>query len=164
MEIQITDFDETQVAVLEHRGAPELLNNSINMFIEWRKQSRLSPIATSQTYGIGYNDPTTTEPEKFRFDICASVETQVPPNPQGVINKIIPGGRCALIRYVRSHEEMGEKVRYLYEVWLPDSGEELSDFPCFFHYLNLSSEVQEHDFITDIYLPLKNGFNAERQS
>jgi len=46
-------------------------------------------------------------------------------------------------------------VRYLYGVWLPASGEELRDFPCFFHYVNLFPYVAEHELVTDIYLPLK---------
>jgi AraC family transcriptional regulator len=49
---------------------------------------------------------------------------------------------------------MDEKVHYLYGQWLPSSGEELRDFPCFFHYINLFPEVPEHELITDIYLPL----------
>ncbi|MGZ4991725.1 MAG: AraC family transcriptional regulator [Methylobacter sp.] len=155
MNIQVIDFDETKVAVLEHRGAPELLNDSVSIFIEWRKHSRLSPVTTSQTYGVAYDDPKTTEPEKFRFDICGSVKTDVPSNSQRVINKIIPGGRCALIRHLGSREEMDDKVRYLYREWLPANGQELRDFPCFFHYVNLFPEVAEHELITDIYLPLK---------
>jgi AraC family transcriptional regulator len=39
--------------------------------------------------------------------------------------------------------------------WLPASGEELCDFPLFFHYLNLKSESPEPELITDTYLPLK---------
>lgn len=155
MKIEIIEFDETKVAVLEHRGAPELLNDSVSIFIEWRKESKLSPVTTSKSYGIAYDDPKATEPEKFRFDICGSVKTEVPSNPQGVITKIIPGGRCALIRHFGSHEEMDEKVHYLYGKWLPANGEELRDFPCFFHYINLFPEVAEHELITDIYLPLK---------
>jgi AraC family transcriptional regulator len=38
---------------------------------------------------------------------------------------------------------------------LPESGEELRDFPLFFNYLNLVPDVAEHELVTDIYLPLK---------
>nr|WP_231855061.1 GyrI-like domain-containing protein [Photobacterium profundum] len=47
------------------------------------------------------------------------------------------------------------KIHYLYGQWLPESGEELRDDPCFFHYMNFFPEVSEHELITDIYLPLK---------
>jgi AraC family transcriptional regulator len=80
----------------------------------------------------------------------------VPDNPQKVINKSIPGGRCVKLRHLGSHDNMDSKIHYLYGEWLPNSDEELRDFPCFFHYINLFPEVSEHELITDIYLPLKN--------
>ncbi|MGD8593879.1 MAG: AraC family transcriptional regulator [Gammaproteobacteria bacterium] len=155
MEIKIFNFKETKVAVLEHRGAPELVNDSVSTFIAWRKESKLSPVTTSKTFGIAYDDPKTTAPEKFRFDICGSIESDVPDNPQGVITKVIPGGRCAVSRHLGPHDVIGHSVHYLYGEWLPTSGEELRDFPCFFHYLNLIQDVPEHELITDIYLPLQ---------
>ena len=155
MQVNIVEFKETKVAVLEHRGAVESLEDSIGIFIEWRKTSQLSPVKTSNTYGLAYDDPRTTDPEKFRFDLCGSVENDVPDNPQGVITKIIPGGRCAVIRHFGPHEAMDDKTRFLYGEWLPASGEELRDFPCFFHYLNLFPDVSESELITDIHLPLK---------
>jgi AraC family transcriptional regulator len=155
MQIQIVEFEETKVAVLEHRGPPALVNDSAGSFIAWRKESKLSPLATSKTYGVPYDDPRVTEPEKFRFDICGSVNADVPANPQGVVTKVIPGGRCAVLRHRGAHAAIDDKVRHLYGEWLPASGEELRDFPCYFHYLNFFPEVAEHELITDIYLPLK---------
>ncbi|WP_347986380.1 AraC family transcriptional regulator [Methylomonas sp. AM2-LC] len=155
MQVNIVEFKETKIAVLEHRGAVETLNDSVAVFIEWRKTSQLSPVTSSDTFGLAYDDPKTTPPEKFRFDLCGSVAADVPENPQGVITKTIPGGRCAVIRHFGVHELMGDKIHYLYGTWLPKSGEELRDFPCYFYYLNLFPEVAESELITDIYLPLK---------
>jgi len=155
MEVKIVDFDTTRVAILLHRGAPERLHDSAFKFIEWRKQSGLSPVRTSRTFGVAYDDPDSTAPERFRFDICGEISEDVPENPQGVENGVIPGGRCALVRHFGSHDRIGESIYPLYREWLPHSGEELRDFPLFFHYLNLVPDVAEHELITDIYLPLK---------
>lgn len=155
MDVKIVDFAETQIAVLAHRGVPEQLNDSALKFIEWRKQSGLSPVKTSRTFGIAYDDPESTEPELFRFDICGAVSENVPNNPQGVVNGVIPGGRCAVVRYLGSHDRIGETIYPLYREWLPESGEKLRDFPLYFHYLNLIPDVAEHELVTDIYLPLK---------
>ena len=62
MPVQIVDFKETKVAALQHCGSPASLNDSVSQFIEWRKTSQLSPVASSQTYGVIYNDPNTIEP------------------------------------------------------------------------------------------------------
>lgn len=153
--VKIVDFSVTKIAALEHRGDPKLLNESVKQFIEWRQQSGLSPYKTSRTFGVVYDNPDTVEPAKFRFDICGEVFAPVPENSQRVINKIIPGGRCAVIRHLGSHDRIGESVYPLYREWLPQSGEELRDFPLTFHYLNLIPDALEHELITDVYLPLQ---------
>lgn len=155
MNVEIVEFKQTKVAALEHRGSPKLVNDSVTKFIDWRKQSGLSPVKTSQTLGIVYDNPETTEPEDFRFDICGSVNDEVPENSHGVVNKTIPGGRCVRVRHYGSHANIGQVVYYLYGQWLPNSGEELADFPCFFHYRNLITEVDEHELMTDVYLLLR---------
>lgn len=136
MEVKTVEFEQTNVAALEHHGSAEFVNDSARKFIEWRMASGLSPAHLSKTFGIVYDNPDTTEPEKFRFDICGSVSASVPDNSHGVVNKVIPGGRCAVIRHFGSHDGLGEIAYYLYRDWLPESGEDLRDFPMYFHYLN----------------------------
>ena len=155
MTVAIVDFPETRVALLEHRGDPSLVMKTAMTFIDWRKTSGLSPINISRTFGIAYEDPEQTPPDIFRFDICGSVSEPIPENPQGVSNGVIPGGRCAVLRHYGSHDRLGESARYLYRDWLPDSGEELRDFPLFFDYLNLVYDTAEKDLVTDLYLPLR---------
>jgi len=155
LEVNIIAFKATKVAVLEHRGPHEFLNDSVLRFIAWRKSSQLSPVETSRTFGIAYDDPDKPEPNAFRFDICGSVAADVPLNPQGVITKTIPAGRCAVVRHLGSRDRIAESIYPLYRDWLPQSGEELRDFPLFFDYVNLFPEVAEHALITDIHLPLK---------
>jgi AraC family transcriptional regulator len=155
MEVNIVDFTETMIAVLEHRGPPELILESVKVFIDWRKQSGLSPIASSRTFGIAYDDPENTPPEDFRFDICGEIHSAIPENPQGVITKHIPGGRYATVRHYGSTDRISESVYPLYREWLPQSGEELRDFPLIFHYVKRIPETAEHEQVTDVYLPLK---------
>lgn len=155
MEVKIIDFSATSIAVLEHRGAPSRILESVQRFIAWRKVSGLSPIATSRTFGIVYDNPDTTPPEAFRFDICGEVDSPVPENPQGVISKQIQAGRCAVVRHIGSTDRIGESAYYLYRDWLPESGEELRDFPLFFQYIKRVPDVAEHEQVTDVFLPLR---------
>lgn len=154
LHVDIVTFEPTKIAVLEHRGARETVNDTAKKFIEWRKGSRLSPVETSRTFGIVHNNPDTTEPEDFRFDVCGETRSDVPPNPQGVITKTVPGGRCAVVRHTGPHDGLGDVAYFLYRDWLPNSGEELRDFPLFFHYRNFVHEVPECDLVTDVYLPI----------
>jgi AraC family transcriptional regulator len=153
MNVQIVDFPETKVAVLEHRGAPQLEYETVRKLIEWRLANRLRP-DRHRSYGIHYNDPRTTPPADYRVDLCISVESDVPSNPQGVVNKSIPGGRCAVARHLGSRQNVSA-ASWLYEAWFPGSGETLRDFPLFFHYVNVGPQMKECEMITDVYLPLR---------
>ncbi|HQS57887.1 MAG: AraC family transcriptional regulator [Gallionellales bacterium 35-53-114] len=155
MEVKIVNCEPVKVAMLKHYGPPDLVNDSVKIFIDWRKTSGLSPVKSSKSFGIVYDNPDTTAPDQFKFGICGSVTEDIPDNPQGVQNRVIPGGRCAVVRHHGSHDRIGESIYPLYREWLPKSGESLRDFPLYFHYLNLMPETAEHDLITDIYLPLK---------
>ena len=157
MEVSIVDFPATAIAVLEHRGAPALVYDTVQRFIDWRKTTGLSPVNSSRHFGIAYDDPATTFPEQFRFDLGGSVTAPVPENAWGVVNKSIPAGRCAVVRHLgsRDGDNLGRSIYPLYREWLPSSGEELRDFPLFFEYLNLIPQVEEHELVTDIFLPLK---------
>jgi len=155
MHVKVVDFPTTQVALLEHLGDPATVMETAAKFIAWRKETGLSPVATSQTFGIPHSDPNTTEPEKFRWDVCGSINEDVPANQYGVKTGFIPGGRCAVIRHEGSLANLEQSIYHVYRDWLPQSGEELRDFPCYFHYINLIHEVDECDLLTDVYVPLK---------
>lgn len=154
IEVCIVDFPETSIAVLEHRGPAETLAHSIRKFIQWRKAHH-SPPNKSKTFNIVYDDPATTEPEQYRFDICASYEGPVADNNHGVIHSIIPRGRCALVRHIGPDDVIEQVVSYLYGEWLTNSNEELRDFPLFFERITFFPDVPENEAITDIYLPLR---------
>ncbi len=155
MNIEVVGFEEVKVAAFEHRGAPTLINESIAKVIAWSQETGLSPIKTSRRFGLVYDDPSTTKPEDFRFDICAEVSKPIPENDKVMKNKTIPAGKCAKFRHVGAYEQISDEIKQFYCDWLPQSGEELRDFPCFFHYVKRFPDVQEHELVTDIYLPLQ---------
>ena len=88
------------------------------------------------------------------MDICVAYPGEVAPNPQGVVGRTIPGGRCARVRYIGSREYI-PVVEPLFTDWLPNSGEQRRDYPLFFHYVNVGPDVADHEMITDVYLPLR---------
>ena len=152
--VKLITFKDTKVAALEHRGDPNLIGNSVRKFIEWRKQNSLTP-QVSDTFNILYDNPSSTSPENYCFDICASTERDVADNAFGVVEKTIPGGRCAVLRHIGDDANLGESITYLYSDWLPLSGEEPRDFPLFLQRVSFFPDVPEHEAITDVFLPLK---------
>jgi AraC family transcriptional regulator len=152
--VKVILFKETKVAVLEHRGDPNIIGDSVRKFIEWRKQNHLPP-QVSDTFNILYDNPSETSPENFRLDICVSTERDVTDNSFGVVEKTIPGGRCAVLRYIGDDADLSESITYLYLNWLPLSGEEPRDFPLFLQRVKFFPDVPEHEAIIDVFLPLK---------
>jgi AraC family transcriptional regulator len=155
MQIRIVEFREVRVAALEHCGAPVLINESVRKFIEWRMQSGQSPVASSRSFGIPFGNPDTTPAEEFRFAICGEIHEAVAANEFGVTERVIPGGRCVVVRHVGSTDYIGESIYPIYRDWLPTSGEELRDQPLFFDYLSIYPETPQDQWQTDIYVPLQ---------
>lgn len=154
LDVEIVDFPETKIAVIEHCGAPEKEYESVRKLIAWRMANKLPPSQLHKSYGIHYNDPNKVSPSEYRVDLAVSVQDDISANSFGVVNKIIPALKCAKIRHLGSRENV-TSARYLRGEWLESSGEQLADFPVFFHYVNVGPDTQTTDMITDVYLPLR---------
>ena len=155
MQVRIVEFHEVRVAALEHCGAPGLINESVRKFSEWRMQSGQSPVKSTRSFGIPFGNPDTTPPEAFRFAICGEIHEAVAANEFGVTERVIPGGRCVVVRHAGSTDHIGETIYPIYRDWLPTSGEELRDQPLFFDYLSVYPETPQDQWQTDIYVPLQ---------
>ena len=154
MDVQIVVFPETKVAAIEHFGSPALEHDTVRKLIAWKLEQRLLDPLKNRSYGVHYTDPRTTHPSKHHVDFCLSIEREVGQNFFGITDKVIPRSRCALARDVGSRHD-NQAAAYLYEQWLPRSGESPGLFPIFFHYVNVGPHIPEEDLITDVYLPLK---------
>jgi len=155
MKIDIVNLKAINVAALEHPGEPDTLEQSIALFRAWRKECDCSPVEEQRMFGVAYNDPEARVAELFHFDICGEVASDIASNNYAVVNKQIPAGRCARLRYVGAHDGMDAKVKTLYRSWLPCTEDSRRDSPVFFEYISLLPDVPESKQITDIYLPLK---------
>jgi AraC family transcriptional regulator len=153
-DVELVDFPRTRVAALTHRGDPRRLGETLRAFIAWRRQNKLHP-SVSATFNIAHDDPSTTPPDDFRFDVCAATDRPIAENAAGVHEQVIPEGPCAMIRHVGSDDTLESAIRFLYAEWLPQSGRELRDFPLFFQRVRFMPEVPEHEAVVDVFLPLR---------
>jgi AraC family transcriptional regulator len=118
------------------------------------QQMKLPP-KVSATFNILYDNPADTEPQAYRLDLCAATERDITANTFGVVGKIIPGGRCAVLSHVGSDDTLAESIAYLYSQWLPQSGEEPRDFPLYLQRVSFFPDVAEHEAVSDVFLPLR---------
>jgi AraC family transcriptional regulator len=156
MNVVIKNIQARRLAVLEHRGSPEKVGESINRLVNWAKSQTMSlkPKA-GEAFGFGYDDPKTTEPEEFRFDLGITVPEQLKINGD-VIEKRLPSGRYAVAIHKGSRDTISDTVYGLYRDWLPKSGEQLGDLPCIFCYYNFEHDVAETELHTECWLLLKD--------
>jgi AraC family transcriptional regulator len=153
MDVRIVDFPETRVAAVEHRGDPALEHETARRLVAWRIANRLPPDRHA-TYGVHYTDPWTTPAAEHRVDFCVATDREVVPNAEGVVSRVIVGGRCAVARHLGSRDDV-TAAAYLRDVWLPQSGETRDGGrPLVFHYVNVGPDVRAEEMITDVYLPL----------
>jgi len=69
---------------------------------------------------------------------------------------VVPGGRCAVLRYPGNTNNLEPAAHYLYRDWLPASGEEAGDFQIYCRRrLSFIPEVAAHEVVVELFLPLK---------
>lgn len=153
-DVQVVDFPEIEIAAFEHRGSPDQLGVSLRQFIQWRKQNGFSP-AISRTFNLVYDDLSMTPPEDYRFDIACSLPKRPVVDNPNIVRKVIPAGRCAVVRHTGSDDAISAVANYLYAHWAIDKQITLRDFPLFFERVRFFPDVPEKDAITDVYLPVE---------
>lgn len=155
MNVLIKEMPERRLAVVEHRGSPEKLGDSVNKLLSWAKSqpTNLGPNA-GEAFGLAYSDPKITEPENFCFGLGIKVPEHIKLEGD-IVEKRLPAGRYAVALHKGSREEISNTVYSLYRDWLPNSGEELGDLPCIFCYYNFDHEVATTELLTECWLLLR---------
>lgn len=85
-------------------------------------------------YGVGHDDPGITAPDKCRYDACVTLPDSVPDafdsaGSAAIVN--LPGGRYAVARFEGEPAALADAWNWLTREWLPDSGLQPDDRPCF---------------------------------
>jgi AraC family transcriptional regulator len=154
-DVTIRDVPPTPVAMLEHRGDRAGFGATRERFIAWRKAAGLSP-ETSPTFMVFRSERCPANPADYSMDLCVGTEHPVEANEQQVKAGVIPGGRCAVLRYPGNTTNLEPAALYLYGDWLPVSGEEPRDFPIYCQRrLTFIPEVSAYEVVVELFLPLK---------
>ena len=150
MEVEIVEFPQTRVASITHAGPPQAEHDTARKLVAWKLEQGLRDPARHRSYGLHHFAPDGT---RGPVDFCLSIDAGVAANDAGIVEGSIPAQRCARARDVGSRLD-NQAAKYLLRDWLPASGERPSGAPLIFHYVNVGPQVQPHEMITDVYLPL----------
>jgi AraC family transcriptional regulator len=153
MRVEIKQMPAWHVAYVRHVGGygPEIQE-------AWAKLTRwagprglLGPGTTM--LGIAHDDPHVTPRGKVRYDACVPVPADVAAEREiGIAD--IPAGMGAVLRFEGPREEILAAYNALYGEWLPQSGYQPADTPCYEIY-NGNPEIRPEHFVFDICMLVK---------
>ena len=155
-DVTIRDMPPTPVAIMEHRGDRATLGATIERFKAWCKTKGLSPETGRSSFMVFRSERCPANPADYSMDLCVGTDQLVEANDEGMKAGVIPGGRCAVLRYPGNTNNLEPAALYLYRDWLPDSVEEARDFPIYCQRrLAPIPEVSAHEVVVELFLPLK---------
>ncbi|MGX9416245.1 AraC family transcriptional regulator [Vibrio sp. WJH972] len=155
--VEIKQIESRRLAVIEHRGDPEDLGISVNKLVSWAKSQPISiKPSAGDAFGLAYDDPATTDPEKFRFDLALTIPNNLVISDPSVTETELPQGRYAIAVHKGSRDNISDTIYPMLREWLPTSGEQLGELPCLFCYQNFEHEVAETELVTECWFLLKD--------
>ncbi len=156
-EVEVKELPDLHVAYVRHvgpyQGDSELFERLFQKLFKWAGPRGLLRFPQTKLLSIYHDTPGITDPDKLRLDVCISVpeDTQV----EGEIGKtVIPAGRYAMARFEISPDRYGDAWNAVFGGWLPESGYQPADGPCFELYLNDPKQHPEGKHIFDICVPV----------
>ena len=156
--VEVKDLPEFTVAYVRHvgpyKGDSALFERLFGRLMTWAGPRGLLGNPDTKVMAMYHDDPEVTEESKLRMSVCISVpeETEV----EGEIGKMtVGGGKYAMAHFELLPDEYPDAWNAVYGGWLPESGFQPADKPCFELYLNDPKTHPEGRCIVDICVPVK---------
>lgn len=154
MQVAIVDRQPATVAYLRHLGpyGESIARFWQNTYLPWAVMNKLG--RDHARYGISYDDPSITAPEQCRYDACAEVAPDFIATG-GALKTTIPGGKYAVLRFKGTVNEVGEAWAALLRDWLPSSGLQLDNRPCFEYFpKGAARDYETGEFECELCIPV----------
>jgi AraC family transcriptional regulator len=156
MKVEVKKLPKMTVAYIRHIGPyvgnSEVFKNLFERICKWAGGKGLLN-ADTKFLSIYPDDPSITEENKLRADICVSIaeDTKV----EGEIGKqVIEEGLYAVASFdIKDPKDYSKAWNEVYKNWLPQSGYEPADVPPFELYGPMSKHSYDH--VVEICIPLK---------
>ena len=156
--VQVREMPESHVAYVRHigpyKGDAELFEELFNKLMAWAGPRDLLRFPETKILAVYHDDPEITDEDKLRVSACITVPEETP--VEGEIGKMkIPGGKYAVGRFELTPEEYQGAWDAIFGGWLPDSGYQPDDRPCYELFPYEEGECSCEKRIVDICVPVK---------
>ena len=155
--VGVKKLPEMTVAYVRHvgpyKGNPGLFEKLITRICSWAgSRDMLAP--DTRLIAVYHDNADVTEEEKLRVSVCLTVPHDAKVDSE--IGKMkIEGGAYAVAHFEINPDEYMEAWNWVYGVWLPGSGYQPDDRPCFELYGPDPKEHPHGKHIVDICVPVK---------
>ncbi len=156
--VEVKDMPELHVVYVRHigpyKGDQELFARLFNKLMAWAGPRGLLRFPETKVLAVYHDNPDITAEDKLRTDACITVpeDTQV----EGEIGKMtIPAGKYAVAHFEITPDQYEDAWNAVYGGWLPGSGYQPEDGPCYELYPSDPKEHPEGKHVVDIHVPVK---------
>ena len=151
--VEIITLEPQRVVFLGHTGDYGKVSATWGRLGAWAGPRGLFGPAT-RFIGITYDDPDITPIERLRYDAAFTVDRTVQPEGEIGVTELA-GGEYATLTYKGPYSTLSRAYQLLLGAWLPQSGRELRDIPCFEEYLNSPQNTPAEELLTRIHVPIE---------
>jgi len=155
MSVQVRELPPQRVVYMRHvgpygaHGIPDLWQR----FATWM-HARGFDMDQSTRLGVARDDPSITAADKCRYDACLVVPSDFQPDRSVNVTEI-PGGRYAVSSFHGTAHDIQGAWDRVFSAWLPGSGFQPDDRPCFEVYRGRAFDEKTGIFRCDLCLPVR---------
>jgi AraC family transcriptional regulator len=158
IDVVVKELPEMHVAYVRHFGAyagqAQLFQELFGRLMQWAGPRGLIRFPETKMLSVYHDNPSVTDESRLRLDCCITV----PPDAHvdGEVGKtVIPGGKYAVAHFELGQDEYSEAWGLVMGGWLPESGLEPDERPCFELYLNDPQQHPQGKSVVDICVPVR---------
>lgn len=154
MNVEVKEMPEYHVGYVRQIGpyGPEGCGAAFERLMQWAGPRGFA--ASGTTMGLCWDNPEITPPDKCRYDACITIpeDTEV----QGEVGtQTISSGLYAVYRCRVKTEEFAQAWQDLFGQWLPQSGYQPDDRPCYEICHTHAEADPENKWLVEICCPVK---------
>lgn len=138
---------------IPHKGSYMEIGQAFERLYAWAAgRSLIGP----DTIGVGiyYDDPESVAQNDLR-SFAALTHSGAIELDDPIEQRTIPECECAVLVHKGPYSDVHKAWRWFYSDWLPTSGREPTDAPCYEVYLNNPRMVQPTELLTEVCMPIK---------
>lgn len=156
--VEVRQFPCFKVAYVRHigpyKGDSSLFETMFGRLFAWAGPRGLLNCEDPMFLIVYHDDPNITEQDKLRISVCLRVDDGV--EGEGDIGSMhLPGGEYCAARFDIRSDQFQQAWEWVCGKWLPNSGYQPDDRPCFELCLNDPSTHPEKRHVIEICVPVK---------